>query len=99
MVTVPELLRADVVTVKFTELEPAGMVTLPGTVARFVLLLDSVITRFTAVIPSRVTVPVEFVPRLTDVGFRVRDASDATRTVKVADLVLPLDIADIEAVL
>lgn len=99
MVTLPELLRADVVTIKLAELAPVGIVTLPGTVARFVLLLERLITRLAAVIPSRVTVPVEFVPRLTDVGFSVRDARDGTRMVKVADLVLPLDVADIETVL
>jgi hypothetical protein len=99
IVTVTVFVRVKVVTVNVADCEPAGIVTLPGTVARLVLLLDSVIARFTAVTPFSVTVPVELVPPFTEDGAKVKDANDGTRTVKVADLLTPLYDADMEDVL
>ncbi len=90
IVTVTVFVRVKVVTVKVADCEPAGIVTLAGTVARLVLLLESVIERLTAVTPFRATVPVELVPPFTEDGTRVKDASDGNRTVKVADLFTPL---------
>lgn len=80
----PEIEAVDIdvtlwlVTVKVAEVDPAGMVTLPGTIATEVLLLDKV----TAAPPVgaaalSVTVPVEVVMPATVVGFKLKDASVA----------------------
>ena len=63
------------VTGKVVEAEPAGTVTLAGTVAAAVLLLDRVTTAPpVGAFPFRVTVAVEFArPPVTLVGFRVSD--------------------------
>lgn len=84
-------LTVKVVTVKVALVEPAGTVTLEGTVARDVLLLD----RTTAAPPVgagpfRVTVPVDGVPPFTDVGLRVREDRLGVLTVKEAVRVLLL---------
>ena len=76
--TVTVLVRVKVVTVNVADCEPAGMITLAGTVARVVLVLDSVMVRLTAVTPLRVTVPVELVPPFTVDGLNVKDANDGT---------------------
>ena len=81
----------NVLTVKVTVVCPAGTSTLEGTVATILLLLDS----DTDVPPDgagplRLTVPVEVVPSLTEVGFNVIDASCGARTVSVALRVIPL---------
>jgi hypothetical protein len=70
MVTGVEAVTASVVTVKAALLAPAGMVTLAGTVAAAVLLLE----RETTAPPVRagplsMTLPVEGDPPLTLVGF------------------------------
>ena len=55
---------------------PEGTTTLDGTVATSLLLLDSdTDVPLACAGPFRVTVPVEGVPTLTDVGFSVSDAS------------------------
>ena len=84
-----------VLTVKFAEVAPAGTVTLPGTVATEVLLLDSVTTAPPlGAAPLRVTVPVELLPPLTLVGLRLREERLTEEleglTVSVAFCVLPL---------
>ena len=72
MVTGVGAVTASVVTVKAALLAPAGMVTLTGTVATAVLLLDSE-TRAPPVRagPLSMTLPVEGDPPLTLVGFSV----------------------------
>lgn len=65
-----------VLTVKFALTFPAATVTLDGTVATEVLLLESVtIAPPEGAAAVRVTVPVELFPPLTLVGFSVRDES------------------------
>jgi hypothetical protein len=86
-VTEEEEETARVVTVKVAVEFPAGTVTELGTVATEVLLLDKV----TAVppvgaIPESVTVPVEAVPPVTEVGFKLKELKDGGATVKVAVL-------------
>jgi hypothetical protein len=73
MVTGVDALTARVVTVNVTVVAPAATVTLAGTVATAVLLLD----RVTVVPPAgatvfNVTVPVEGFPPVTTAGFRLR---------------------------
>jgi hypothetical protein len=63
-----------VLTVKVALVLPAGTVTLDGTVATEVLLLESETTTPPEGAPElRVTVPVELFPPLTLVGFKVRE--------------------------
>jgi hypothetical protein len=74
ILTEVELLTLLVETVNVALVEPAGTVTLVGTVATAVLLLD----RFTTVPPDgaallKVTVPWEGVPPYTEVGLSVTD--------------------------
>jgi hypothetical protein len=78
IVTVTVLVRVKVVTVNGADREPAGIITLAGTVARVVLVLDNVMVRFAAVTPLRVTVPAELVPPFTEDGLNVKDANDGT---------------------
>ena len=81
-----------VVTVKVALVAPAATVTLAGTVATAVLLLDSVTTAPPlGAAPLRVTVPCEELPPVTLVGFSVsEDRVTAGETVSVAVLVAPL---------
>ena len=68
----------------------AATVTLPGTVAAAVLLLDSVTTAPPAGAgPLSVTVPVELVPPRTEVGFKETVFRVAGVTVRVAVRVAP----------
>jgi hypothetical protein len=65
-----------VLTAKFALVFPAGTVTLDGTVATEVLLLESVTTAPPeGAAAVRVTVPVELFPPLTVVGLRVSELS------------------------
>jgi hypothetical protein len=65
-----------VVTVKVAVVAPAGTVTFAGTVARDVLLLERVTkTPDGGAAPVSVTVPVEGLPPVTDVGFRLIELS------------------------
>jgi len=76
---------ARVVTVNVAVVAPATTVTLAGTVAAAVLLLDSVTTAPPAgAAPLSVTVPVEVPPPVTDVGFKLielREEADGGFTV------------------
>ena len=79
-----------VVTVNVAVVVPAATVTLAGTVATEVKLLERVITAPpVAAGPFKVTVPVEGVPPLTLLGFRVRALSTGAVTVKVVVRVAP----------
>jgi hypothetical protein len=65
-----------VLTVKLALVWPADTVTLDGTVATDVLLLESVtVTPPEGAAAERVTVPVELFPPLTRVGLRVSEES------------------------
>ena len=68
----------------------AATVTLVGTVAAAVLLLDRVTTAPAAGAgPFKVTVPVDDVAPITEVGLRVTEVSVAAVTVRDAVLVTP----------
>jgi hypothetical protein len=87
-----------VLTVKLALVLPAGTVTLDGTVATEVLPLESVTTvPPEGALALRVTVPVELVPPVTLVGFRVNEETVGLElpglTVKLADTVAPPDWA------
>ena len=91
-VIVTEALAATglVVAVKVAVVEFAATVTLAGTWAAAVLLLDSVtIAPPVGAGPFKVTVPVEEVPPITEVGLRATELSVAAVTVRVAVLVTP----------
>jgi hypothetical protein len=96
MVTVVEAATALVVTVNDALVAPAATVTLDGTLAAAVLLLDSVTwAPPDGAAPLSVTVPVEEFPPVTLVGFNDREESvggggGAGVTVREADLVAPL---------
>ena len=85
-----------VVTVKVTDVAPAGTVTLAGTVAMLVLALIRVTrTPPAGAGPLSVTVPVEVPPPLTVLGLRVSWPIPGGRTDKVALLLDPLQAARI----
>jgi hypothetical protein len=95
---VPEIVTAEEVqlelveTVKFALVAPAPTVTLPGTVATEVLLLESAIAAPPAGAAAlRVTVPVEGDPAGTLVGLRLTEERVvAAITLSSADRVVPL---------
>jgi len=79
-----------VVTVKVAVVEFAAIVTLAGTAAEAVLLLDSVTSAPPAGAgPLSVTVPVEGVPPRTEVGLSETEVRVAAVTVKLAVRVVP----------
>jgi len=79
-----------VVIVKVALVAPAATVTLAGTVAAAVLLLDKVTTAPPdGALPVSVTVPVELFPPTTEVGVRVRVESTGGFTSRVAVLLTP----------
>src|SRR2546422_5437036 len=91
MVAEVDAVTALVVTVNVTLVAPTGTVTLAGTVAA-VLSLDSVTCAPPAGAgPFSVTVPVEFPPPVTVVGFSASERRAAGFTVRVAGRVTPLD--------
>jgi hypothetical protein len=93
MVTVVELATALVLTVNVALVAPAATVTLEGTLAAAVLLLESVTCAPPAgADPLSVTVPVEEFPPVTLVAFSESEESEgggggAGMTVSEADLV------------
>ena len=81
---------AAVVIVKVAVVAPAATVTLAGNCAAAVLLLVRVTTApLDGAGPVKVTVPVEEVPPITDVGLCLTDVSVAAVTVTVAVFVAP----------
>lgn len=95
MVTAVDEATPLVLTVNVTLVAPAATVTLDGTLATVVLLLESVTSAPPAGAgPLSVTVPVEELPPVTLVGLRVIEArvgggGGAGVTVSEADLVAP----------
>jgi len=95
MVTVVDVATSLVVTVKVALVAPAPTVTLDGTLATVVLLLESVTCAPPAGAgPLSVTVPVDEFPPVTLVGLSVNEESvgaggGAGVTVSVVDLVAP----------
>jgi hypothetical protein len=78
------------VTVKVAVVAPAGTVTVAGTVAAAVLLLERVtVAPPVGAGPVKVTVPVDDVPPITEVGLSVTELRVAAETVRVAVLVTP----------
>jgi hypothetical protein len=96
MVTVVDAATTLVLTVNVVLVAPAGTVTLEGTLAAAVLLLESVTCAPPdGAAPLSVTVPVEEFPPWTLVGLseseeRVGGGGGAGVTVREADLVAPL---------
>ena len=89
---VDEVLAATglVVTVKVAVVAFAATVTLAGTCAAAVLLLDRVTTAPPAGAgPVSFTVPVEDVPPITEAGLKETELTAAAVTVKLAVLVAP----------
>jgi hypothetical protein len=81
---------AEVVIVKVAVVAPAATVMLAGTCAAVVLLLVRVTTAPPdGAGPVKVTVPVDDVPPITEVGLRVTEVSAAAVTVRVAVFVTP----------
>ena len=79
-----------VVTVNIAVVAFAATVTLPGTWAAVVLLLDKLTTAPPdGAGPFNVTVPVDEVPPVTDVGLSLTELRLAALTVSVAVMVLP----------
>jgi len=74
MVAEVDVVTPAVVTWKVPVVEPAATVAVAGTVAEG-LLLESVTAAADAAAPLSVTVPLEEVPPLTVVGFKVTEAS------------------------
>src|SRR5437879_2511386 len=100
MGTAVEAATALVLTVKVALVAPAATVTLEGTLAAVVLLLESVRSEERRVGDAlRVTVPVEEFPPGTLVGFsgsdeRVGGGGGAGVSVSEVDLVVPLKVAE-----
>jgi len=90
MVTVVSLETALVVMAKEAVVAPEATITLAGTCAADVLLLDSATTAPEAgADPFSVTVPVEEVPLITDVGLTETPFNTAAATVNVVLAVVP----------
>ena len=90
MVTTVEEPTGVVLTVKVALVLPAGTVTLAGTVAAPVLLLDKLTTAPPLGAGAlSVTVPVEELPPVTLVGLRLREESVGGVTVSEAVRVVP----------
>lgn len=90
MVTVAVDVTVLLVTVNVAVVLPAETVTLAGTVATPVLLLDNVtVVPLEGAGPFRVTVPVDGAGPLTVVGLRVSELRTGAVTVKMAVLATP----------
>jgi len=99
IVTVAAGETPSVVTVKVAEVAWAATVTLAGTVAAAVLLLDSVTTAPAGeALPVSVTVPVELVPETTAVGLTATEEIAAGLTVRVGLKLTPSREAVIDTV-
>ncbi len=95
IVAVLVLVTFFAVTVKVVLVEPAGTVTLLGTVATPVALLDSDTTApGEGGGPLNVTVPWEVLPPGTLVGFRMSETKPGTVTFRVAVRVVPPALAE-----
>ena len=80
-----------VVTVKVAAVVPAATVTLDGTVATVVLLLESwMVIPVGGAVPLRVTVPVDGLPPTTFDGFNFNEDNVGRVIVNVAVFVTPL---------
>jgi hypothetical protein len=89
MVTFVAVATATVVAVNVVEVLPPGTVTVPGTWATAVLLLESATTEPpVGAGPFNLTVPVELLPPVTDVGLSETVDTTGGFTVRVA-LALP----------
>jgi len=82
-----------VVIVKVTEFMPGGTVTVPGSVAVEELLCNVTTVPPDPACPVKVIVPVEELPPLTDVGFKLKVESTASVIVNVAVGDFPLRLA------
>lgn len=81
---------------KVADVDPAATVTLAGTVAALVLLLESpTATPPVMAVPVKATVPVEVAPETTVEGLNVTDEGTAARTERTAVLVTLLKSAEI----
>ena len=90
IVTEVVIVTVFVLTAKLAVVLPAATVTLEGTVATALLLLERVTTAPPdGAGPESVTVPVEAVPPTTEVGLRLTELSVGAVTVKVADRLVP----------
>jgi len=86
MLTVVDAATALVLTVNVALVAPAATVTLDGTLAAVVLLLESVTTAPPdGAAPLKVTVPVEEFPRVTLVGFSESDERETGAGVEEDD--------------
>jgi len=84
MVALVELATAIVATIKVAVFFPAVTVTVEGTVALGLLELREMTVPAVGAGPVKVTVPVDEVPPLTEVGARVSELSDAAAMLSVA---------------
>ena len=81
MVEVADAVTPTVVTMKVAEVAPAGIDTVVGTVASFVLLeVNVTVAPPVGAATLRATVPVEDAPPIRVVGAKLRDASFGTAT-------------------
>ena len=91
IVAVVLIVTVRVEIVKFAVWDPDATVTVAGTVAALVLLLDKVtVVPPTGAAPVNVTVPVEVPPPRREAGFRETDEAAGGVTVSVAVRVFPL---------
>lgn len=91
MLAEPEDATGMLVITKVAVVVPARTVTVAGTVARDVLLLERLTNAPTVgALPVRVTVPVEGVPPITEVGFRLTELTCGALTTRLEVLVTPL---------
>ena len=93
-VTFVENETLDVVTVNVAVVLPAGTVTLEGSCAAELLSESDTTIPPEGAGPVRVTVPIDELPPVTDVGLTVTALSAAGLIVKVACTVFPLKVAD-----
>ena len=98
MVAKTALPTAEVLMTKVAEVAPAGTVTLPCTVALVLLQVRDTPTPPTAAGPDKVTVPVDLLPPVTELGDTVRLNRAGVAIVNVAVWVWLLSTAEMVAV-